>query len=213
MSELLPHNATDQESALADVMARLGEIQIPVRDIWRADTCPTGALAWLAWTFSVDQWDPAWSDDVKRATIKQAMAVQKIKGTPGAVRLALGALGIGARVLEWNQQEIPGDPFTYRLLLRAGANAASLEAINSAIAIVDRLKSLRSHLELVEITAAIEGGPRVAGFVSVGSEITVSLTPPPVPEPVTFALALTGQGADVALAIGANEALDLGDIS
>jgi P2-related tail formation protein len=105
------------------------------------------------------------------------MAVQKIKGTPGAVRLALGALGIGARVLEWNQQEIPGDPFTYRLLLEAGDNAATLAAILEAVAIVDRTKSLRSHLELIEVTAATVAVPYVAAVAGIGTEITVSYRP------------------------------------
>jgi phage tail P2-like protein len=177
MSDLLPPNSTSQERDLVAATARAGEVENPIRDLWSPASCPAPALPWLAWALSVDSWDPAWTEAEQRETIARAIALQRLKGTAGAVRAGLAILGIDALVLEWQQQETPGTPFTYRLLLRAGANAASLEAINAAIAIVDRLKSLRSHLELVEVTAAVEGGPQVAGFASIGSEITIRYSP------------------------------------
>jgi phage tail P2-like protein len=180
MSDLLPSNATEQERAVAAVMSLIGSPDPLVREVWSPELCPSNVLPWLAWGLSVDQWDPAWTDDQKRASIRSALSVQKIKGTIGAVRIALGAIGIGARVVEWHRQQTPGDPFTYRLLLEAGANAATLEAIRAALSIVDRTKSLRSHLELIEVSAGTLAGPYAAAWSSVGTEITLAYRSPAI---------------------------------
>jgi phage tail P2-like protein len=178
MSDLLPSNATEQERAVAAVMSLIGSPDPLVREVWSPELCPRNVLPWLAWSLSVDQWDPDWTDAQKRTSIRNAISVQKIKGTIGAVRLALSSVGMVAQVVEWHLKQPPGDPFTYRLLLEAGANAATLEAIETAVAIVDQTKSLRSHLELIEVSAGTLAGPYAAAWSGVGTEITVAYQPP-----------------------------------
>lgn len=175
MLDLLPHNATDQERALDLATARIGGLRVPVRDLWSADRCPVALLPWLAWALSVDQWDATWTEAQKRDTVRKAIEVQRIKGTIGAVRASLSALDIDARVLEWHRQETPGAEYTYRLLIQARGDApvSSIAQILEAIEAVDRTKSLRSHMDEIEVSATSEAGPYFAAVATSGSEIVV----------------------------------------
>lgn len=178
MLDLLPHNATDQERALDLTTARIADVPLPVRSLWSPDDCPVALLPWLAWALSVDQWDAGWTDEQKRATVRTAIEVQRIKGTIGAVRAALQALGIEVSVLEWHRQETPGDPYTYQLLFDVRQFPARAADIDVVVGAVDRTKSLRSHLETVEISAVSEASP-FAGVVALsGNELTVEYETP-----------------------------------
>lgn len=102
MSEsLLPPNATPQERAIEAAVAR--ELPACIRCTWNPETCPAGLLPWLAWAFSVDEWDAGWSEDAKRASIRDAVAIHRRKGTVWAIRRVLSAAGYGdARLVEGN---------------------------------------------------------------------------------------------------------------
>lgn len=101
MSEitLLPPNATAQERALDLSTSRLGDVDVPLREIWNADTCPADKLAYLAWAFSVDEWDEAWPIEFKRSTIRDAVDVQAKKGSVWSVRRVLANAGYGSVTL------------------------------------------------------------------------------------------------------------------
>ena len=78
---LLPPNATAAEKAIEAAAAdRLG-LPVPLRDLWNPDTCPAEFLAWLAWSLSIDAWSPTWPEAVKRSVVKNAIAIQRRKGT------------------------------------------------------------------------------------------------------------------------------------
>lgn len=104
MSEtLLPPNATAQEIALEGATARIGEVPTPLRDVWNPDTCPAHLLPWLAWAFGVDEWDAGWSDDAKRATIRDAVAIQRRKGSVWSIKRAVALAGFGdSQLIEGN---------------------------------------------------------------------------------------------------------------
>ena len=104
MSEtLLPPNATAQEYALESATARIDEVPIPIRDEWNPDTCPAGLLPWLAWAFGVDEWDSGWSEDAKRTTIRDAVMIQRRKGSVWSIKQAVANAGYGdAQLLEGN---------------------------------------------------------------------------------------------------------------
>ncbi len=177
MSDLLPPNATDLEHAVADVCARIDEVPIIIRELWNPQTCPADLLPWLAWSFSVDDWDSSWSDQQKRDTIAAAIEVQQIKGTIGSVRSALAALGIDARVQEWFNQIPEGSPYTYKLLLEAYQTPVTQDGLAKVLQLIDTNKSLRSHMSVAEVSARSES-PVYAGAASmVGSEIGVHFVP------------------------------------
>lgn len=97
MSEvsILPPNASPQERAIELAIARTGQVPVPIRTLWNADTCPALHLAWLAWALGCDEWDDAWSEEAKRATIRDAVLVQRRKGSIWSIRRVLANAGYG----------------------------------------------------------------------------------------------------------------------
>lgn len=174
MSELLPPNATAKERALAEAIAHLSDVPVRVRDVWNADTIPLALLPWLAWAYSVDEWDSSWLESQKRATVKAALQVQKIKGTIGAVKAALAALGLDIEVQEWFHQTPAGDPYTFRIHVRTEQTPADQESLRKALTLIETTKSLRSHLETVFISSKSEVNAYPATVAHIGNEITVS---------------------------------------
>lgn len=174
MTDLLPHNATPQERALSLSVARLSDVPVPIRETWNPDTCPPELLAWLAWAFSVDQWDNNWTDAQKREFIKRSVDIHRYKGTIGAVREALGALGIDVRVQEWFNQTPAGDPYTFGVLLEVDQVGANQSVMRALFEVIERTKNLRSHLTQVELTVRTSGGPQLAVVASLGSEICLT---------------------------------------
>ena len=65
---LLPQNATDPERAIEDAM-RAGIDVSAIGSLWNPATCPLALLPWLAWAWSVDEWDLAWSEAQQRAMV------------------------------------------------------------------------------------------------------------------------------------------------
>ncbi len=113
MDSLLPRSSTPLERALESSLFKLSEtrdvVQItpdgqlrltvvcaPPRTIptlWNPDTCPAALLPWLAWALAVEEWDPQWSEDRKRAAIRESRVIHQRKGTPWAIRRALAVCG------------------------------------------------------------------------------------------------------------------------
>ena len=177
MSDLLPANATAQERAVSLSIERHATLPVPVRDVWNPATCPANLLAWLAWAFSVDEWDPAWTDEQKRRVIQSSIAVHRYKGTIGAVRQALADLFYDVRVQEWFNQLPAGDPYTFRILLEVEQAGAPQAAFASLFNVIERTKNLRSHLEKFQLIVRTRAGPTLAAVTNVGSEVTVRFGP------------------------------------
>lgn len=60
-------------------------------------------------------WDLADTDAKKRALLREAIALHRIKGTPYAVKRALELLGVRASVTEWFQSQPRGLPHSFRV--------------------------------------------------------------------------------------------------
>lgn len=99
MTEILPHNATALERALVGLGERAGGLAESISHAWSPLTIPEAFLPWLAWSLSVDSWDPAWSPERKREVIAASIDVHRHKGTVAAVRDALRSMGYGDAVL------------------------------------------------------------------------------------------------------------------
>ena len=61
-AHLLPPSATHAEVAVSRAMSRLADVEPQCRQMWDPATCPPSHLPWLAWAFSVDEWDSGWTD-------------------------------------------------------------------------------------------------------------------------------------------------------
>lgn len=174
MSDLLPPNATPTERALSEAMGRIGDVPVIVKQVWNADTAPGNVLPWLAWAFSVDDWDVNWSEQQKRDTIKSAVASQRIKGTIGAVKIQLAALGIDIQVQEWFNQLPEGNPYTFKLIINTSQADVTQIGMSKILEIINTNKNLRSHMDLISVIANSESVVYTGTVTNMGTEITVS---------------------------------------
>lgn len=145
MSDLLPINATKQERALSITTARAGSVPVPVGELWDPYTCPLAVLPWLAWSLAVDPWDSNWTEAQKRQAIAESIAVHRVKGTIGALKRALQAIGYECLV---NDQT--GTPYVFRVGIDVTTGAAVETAYAQAESIALKVKNARSHLLSVD---------------------------------------------------------------
>ena len=155
---LLPPNATQIERAIEQAQARAATVAVPLRELWNPDTCPAHLLPWLAWTLSLDSWQPYWPESVKRERIRMAVEIQRRKGTAKSVRDVVRSFGSSLAIREWWQLEPKGTPHTFELVLTLGAGVPNtVEYQQDVIAEVERTKPVRSHFTLTLGLAATGG--------------------------------------------------------
>ena len=174
MSELLPPNATPAERALSEAMARIADVPVVVKQVWNADTAPSDVLPWLAWAFSVDDWDVNWTDQQKRNVIKKSILSQRIKGTIGSVRQQLSALGVEVEIIEWFNQVPQGAPYTFAMTITTSQHPLYKSGIENIFEIVETNKNLRSHLTSTTVVARSESEVFTAVVASIGNEISLT---------------------------------------
>lgn len=116
--DALPGNATPLERAIAQTEGRLDDVDMDlIRKVGSSDIAevPEPYLLHRAWGRSVDVYDPRWPEDVRRAVIVASPLVHLFKGTPFAVRAALGALGVDAEIVQWWETTPKGRPYTFEV--------------------------------------------------------------------------------------------------
>lgn len=152
-TSLLPPNASPVERALEALSRRMDAIPSPLRDLVNPHTCPARFLPWLAFTLSVDTWNPAWSDRVKRNLIAASMDLHKRKGSAASVRAVVQAFGGQIALREWWQMDPPGQPHTFDMVLTLSGNdgdVASQKFIEEVIDEVARTKPARSWFTVTQ---------------------------------------------------------------
>lgn len=141
--------------------------------MWSPHDCPVDLLPWLAWAFSVDEWDTEWSEAQKRASIAASYSIHRRKGTIGAVRRAIAALGLEVEIIEWFQETPQREPFTFRVSFGIEQTAATQAQILKMLAVVRSSKNLRSHMAAVDVTVNTRADMVFGGVTLIGNEITV----------------------------------------
>jgi phage tail P2-like protein len=175
MSSLLPYNATPQERALEGATARIGDIPVPVRDVYNAATCPVQLLPWLAWAFSIDTWSADWTEGQKRGAVANALNVQKHKGTIGALVSAMSGLGFDIAITEWFQTMPAGSPYTFNIDVTVDqVGIPDSHEYDTMINVANSAKNVRSHLGGVTIHAKTAGEIYGGGNVIMGETLTIS---------------------------------------
>lgn len=164
---LLPPNATTGELSLEQVMGHISDLPIDIRTVKNPDLCPVELLPWLAWEYAVSFWDENWTEQQKRDVIKNAAAVNKKRGTPGAVRQALAAIDRMIDLVEWFNDEPVADPYTFRVIVH-GNSITEDELQKVANQVIDA-KNARSFLSDIRI-----GAQTVAGNIYIGGSLYTS---------------------------------------
>ncbi|AIR84898.1 phage tail protein I [Pantoea rwandensis] len=168
---LLPTGSSVLEVAAAEALAKLGELNVPLRQLWNPYTCPLILLPYLAWAWSVDRWDTGWSESTKRSVVAAARAVHQRKGTIGAIRRVVEPLGYLIRVIEWwKTNETPG---TFRLDVGVLDTGITEEMYNELERMISDAKPLSRHLIGLSINLDANGVIPVAVASYSGDELTV----------------------------------------
>lgn len=170
MSDLLPPNSTEQEESLSKTVERIGSVPVDIKKLWNPQTCPAELLPWLAWAFSVDTWKDSWTEQQKRAVIAASYDVHNRKGTVGAVKTAIGALGFDAKLTEWFQNG--AEPYTFDVEVEITDTPLDEDQIQLARRIIDRSKNVRSHYDL-KLIAKLPGSIFVASALTIGESVDV----------------------------------------
>lgn len=182
-ASLLPPASTTLELDLEQTMARLDGVPLPMGTIWDADTCPANLLGFLAWSLSVDEWDPAWSEQVMREAIRVAPMLSSRKGTIWAIENALNKFGLGTKVKEWWAMDPPGAPGTFAVVTelqeetfqRVGA-ALTPQTTDQIRRVIDANKPL-SRTYTMTVSFAAFGIKSQLTMVSIGTPMqTVTCT-------------------------------------
>lgn len=180
---LLPVGSTSLELAAAQACVRMAEIDVPLRQLWNADTCPLELLPYLAWAWSVDRWDEQWPESIKRTVIKVSYSIHKSKGTLGALRRVVEPLGYLIRVIEWwKSNEAPG---TFRLdvgVLETGITEKMYQELER---LINDAKPSSRHLIGLSINLDVTGTTPISVTSYDGDEITIY---PYMPETITVSV-------------------------
>lgn len=170
---LLPGNSTPLERAAAEALAGIQRVPVPLRTLWNPATCPVELLPYLAWAFSVDRWDPAWSETAKRSVIAAAFYVHKRKGTISALRRAVEPLGYLLRVEEWWQTVPPATPGTFAVdigVLETGITEGTFEELER---LIDDARPISRHMTGLAIKLESRGTLYVGASQSDGNTLTI----------------------------------------
>lgn len=154
IDSLLPPNASALDRAAEKVIAaRLSAIPQPHRALWNPDTCPASLLPWLAWTMGVEAWRTDWPEAVKRALVRNAIKVQRQRGTIKSVRDTVASFGGAISIREWWQTTPRGEPHTFELVFTMSGQdgeQSSAAFVQDVMAEVARVKPLRSHFTFIQ---------------------------------------------------------------
>ncbi len=171
MPSLLPLNSTPLERGIEATFAET--TLIPLRTLYNPDTCPLHLLPHLAWAWSVDRWDPAWPEPVKRAAIKASFYIHKHKGTIGALRRVVEPLGYLIEVLEWWQTVPEGVPGTFALKVGVLDTGITEEMYLELERLIDDAKPVSRQLTGLAISLETQGDLNIAASLYEGDEIDV----------------------------------------
>lgn len=170
---LLPPSATDPERALDLATARIGDVPVLVREAWNPDTCPAELLPWLAWAFSVDEWQDGWTEAEKRGVIRNALYVHKKKGTLAALKQAVEPLGYIIRIIEWFEEAPAATPYTFRLEVGVTDKGVNEEIYSQMERLIATYKNVRSQMLQLTIKGETVGTAYFGAVLMSGVDTTV----------------------------------------
>ena len=173
-ASLLPSNRTPLEQALAQVSMENPALPDVLRRMISPATCPVELLPWLAIQRSVDRWDPAWSETIKRKVVGDAIEVHKRKGTVAALRQVVEPFADLIDITEWHQLEPMGEPGTFSMSLALFESGLSEQGLAELERIIGDTKPISRHLVGLSITYSPTGELFLGGTIFTGDETTIS---------------------------------------
>lgn len=185
-TSLLPPNATRLERAIEATIGRASAIEDPVDTLNRPATIAGDLLPWLAWQFSVDRWEPDWTEARKRQAITTAIVDHRRKGTPAALERLLVDHDPGLIVVEWFEQSPRATPHTFEIRVPIDGSggprstAAFAETVLRDVANVIPARSHPTMVQLLGVSGAIgiQGVARLVGTARSETAFTIDDSQP-----------------------------------
>ncbi|SFW61410.1 phage tail protein, P2 protein I family [Pseudomonas sp. NFACC09-4] len=171
MKSLLPLNSTQLERAIEAAIDETTEV--PLRTLYNPDTCPAHLLYQLAWAWSVDRWDEAWSEEVKRSVIRASFFVHAHKGTIGALRRVVEPFGYLIEVVEWFETQPKGVPGTFALKIGVSDGGISEETYQQLTWLIDDARPVSRHMTGLAISLETRGKFNIGVALYEGDQIDV----------------------------------------
>lgn len=166
--------------AMADLLARRPDEIEQLRIYPVIDRLDARLLDILAYDFKVDWWDPNYTLEEKRRTLKDSWRVHKMLGTKAAVETAIRAIYPRTTVQEWF--EYGGEPYHFRLNINVSNETIASEKQRRVLERVNFYKSLRSHNDGVTYFMQAAEARAVSCAASLGSRMCVGVELPIPPE-------------------------------
>lgn len=171
---LLPPNSTSFEKKIVQTTSKLTDLNADLSSLIRVDDAPSDFLSILAWQFSVDRWQDDWSDEVKRAQIKNSIKVHTYKGTNFALRSIVESFGYSLTVHEWWQESPMNEPGTFQITVDTNGKALTEKGYKTLVELLHDAKPLTRELKGIEINVInVEGETNVAAAMYCGEDITI----------------------------------------
>lgn len=142
------------------VKKRFDDVQLDALLVYLIDVVSEDALPYLAEQFDVLGYKGmrlATTTAQKREVIKRAIELHRFKGTVWAVKEALKTIGYPDAVLTEHVQSGPHGWATFRILINAGNNPISAQAIEELVKMIDEYKNVRSHLLDISYLISFDG--------------------------------------------------------
>lgn len=171
---LLPPNTTAFEKKIVETTAKSTELNTNLSSLIRVDDAPADFLSILAWQFSVDRWQDDWSDEVKRAQIKNSIKVHTYKGTNFALRSIVESFGYSLTVHEWWQESPMNEPGTFQITIETNGRALTEKTSKTLVELLQDAKPLTRELKGIEINVInVQGETNVACGCYGGEDVTI----------------------------------------
>ena len=126
---------------------------------------PEEILDTLAKDFKIDWYDYQADLQNKRQTVAQAIKIHRIKGTRGAVDMAINSIYQGSSVEEWHEMQPPGEPYTFMLTVEVMQQGFNVEQYKRLLKAINYYKNIRSHI-----------AGAIGALITAPAELTVAAT-------------------------------------
>lgn len=154
---LLPGNLSQLERDLAGALSRISDIDIPISKLWNPELCPVELLPYLAWALRVDRWRSDWTETQKREVVRQAIDINRTRGTRGAVERVLKAIrGDDVKLTEWFEDKQNLAKGTFRVDVKSTNQPVDITEIQQLVPSIHQAKNTRSHLVGITVTSQVE---------------------------------------------------------
>lgn len=154
---LLAPQATDLEKKASLILQQALRNPIIIAELINPERCPVALLPYLAWAFSVDNWEESWSESLKRHVIKQAFFVHKYKGTISAVKRVIEPVGYLVELKEWFNQQPQGEAGTFSLTIAVPDGGITEQTYNELVRLIYDAKPISRHLINLSLTITHKG--------------------------------------------------------